>query len=257
MTPRKSTTPSPLRRLMAIAVFAVASAGSNVSADLTFAVATPINGTTPLGTLNAAFVDNGAGIVDLTMTSNLSNASEFISHWGFNYVSTFTDVSNLAVIFQSSTGTVRLADTVNTTLNNGTFHPPSVGKFDLVFAWTGSDHSFGPSSSITYELIYTGSQTFNSSTFDATSSGGSISGAPFYSAAKIQGIPRGGQSGELGNNTGPGGEETTQLVVPEPSTLAIAGLGGSASWPTDYAADWRSNSPLPSTLIGPIGATKR
>jgi len=199
---------------VAIAVFAVASAGANVKADLMFDVATPINGDIPQGTLQAAFADKGAGIVDLTMTSNLTGSSEFIGDWGFNFT---LNVSKLKVTLLSSTGTVSSKDTVATAFN-GTFNPPSVGNFNLV--WAANDHSFGPSSSITYQLTYSGSGTFNSSTFDATSTGST--GGPLYSAAKIQGIP-GADSGELGNNSGP--TLTTESVAPEPSTLAIAGLG--------------------------------
>jgi hypothetical protein len=208
------------------AVLIVTGLTRSASADIVYDVSTPINGTTPVGTLTAEFDDKSSGVVDLTMTFNnhAGSTGEFISDWGFNVKSTFTDFAHLAISTVSKT-IGHYADTAvaGPSDDSQTFNPTSIGKFDVLFKWTGSDHTFIPGGKVVYEFKYTGTQTFDASTFDAVSSGGSVAHAPFYTAAKIAGIPPGGNSGELGNYTGP---HTPLKPVPEPSTLALAGLGG-------------------------------
>jgi hypothetical protein len=204
-----------------VVVLAMAGTPARVLADdLIFNDVTPVNGSTPSGTLSAEVKDVSAGVVDVTLTSNLTSGSgQFIADWGLNYQTTFTDYSNLSISFVTSTGGASKADTV-TSGSPSAFDPTSIGNFNLIFAWTGSDHTFGPGSSVTYKLTYSGSQTFNADTFIAQSMGGSNSNAPFYSAAKVAGISGGGPgSGELANLNGP------MSVTPEPSTLLIGGFG--------------------------------
>jgi hypothetical protein len=216
-----------LRRLSSLVVGAVVfvltqgGAPARILADdLTFDVATFVGtGTTPSGTLTAEVKDISSGVVDVTLTSNLtSGTSQFISDWGFNYVSTFTDYTNLSIGFVSSTGGVSKADSIDSGAGSD-FNPTSIGKFNLIFHWSGSDHTFGPGGSVTYQFTYTGTQTFNADTFIAQSTGGSDSQAPFYSAAKVQGIGTSKGSGELANINGP------MSTTPEPSTLLIGGFG--------------------------------
>jgi len=208
------------RGLAVVAVLVAAFSGRSASADIIYNVSTPINGTTPSGTLQASFVDKSAGVVELKMTSNLSATGEFVMDWGFNVVPTFTDFAHLA-ISKVSTTNATFANTAvaGPTDDANTFNPSSIGKFDVLFDWKGSNHGFGPGGVVVYDFKYTGSQTFDTATFVAQSTGGSVPLAPFYTAAKIAGIPSGGQSGELGNVHGP------LAPTPEPSSLALGFLG--------------------------------
>jgi hypothetical protein len=97
--------------------------------------------------------------------------------------------------------------------DNGAFNPPSAGSFDVVFAWTGSDHSFQHGATVTYKLQYTGTGTLNAASFNFPTTDGDLA----YTLAKIQGF---GNSGELGQNT-PG-------TVPEPNSLVLGGIAGVA-----------------------------
>jgi hypothetical protein len=150
------------------------------------------------------------------MTSNLKAGSgEFVSDWGFNLKTSFTDFSKIS-FSPVSDANASFADTTSAGAAL-TFNPASIGKFNIFFDWTGSNHAFGPGGVVVYDLIYTGAQTFNASLFNATSDNGAGS---YFTAAKIQGIPPSGQSGELGNTTGP-----TVTAVPEPGTTVLAFTG--------------------------------
>jgi hypothetical protein len=163
--------------------------------------------------LKAVITDVASDEVTIKMdASNLSAIGpQFISNWGFNIDPTLAFTSaNLTVVGSPVlTGGVSAADAVTIGNDNGAFNPPSAGKFDVVFQWTGSDHSFQHGATVTYTLKYTGTGTLDAASFNFPTTGGDKA----YTLTKIQGF---GGSGELGRNT-PG-------AVPEPNSLVLAAV---------------------------------
>ncbi len=189
------------------------------AADSVFDLNSFINGDLPLGTVSAVFHQNVSGTITLSLESHLTSASEFISGIGFNVNPSFTDFANLT-IGGCVAGTGSCADTI-TKATDSSFNPTSIGKFDIVFDWAGSNHGFGGSDIVQYTLSYSGSQSslFNENLFNAVSTPGPSGKGPYYAAVKIQGIPPDG-SGELADTNGPG-----TSAVPEPASLALIGSG--------------------------------
>jgi hypothetical protein len=108
------------------------------------------------------------------------------------------------------TGGVSAADNIAISKNSSTFNPPSAGNFDVVFQWSGSDHSFKHGATVTYTLQYTGSGTLDAASFNFATTNGDQA----YSLAKIQGF---NGSGELGL-------KTLTASVPEPSSVVLVGI---------------------------------
>jgi hypothetical protein len=185
---------------------------------LTFNLNTTLSGdTVPNGsTLSAVITDIGTDEVSIKMdASNLSAIGpQFISNWGFNIDPTLSFTSsNLTVVGSPVlTGGVSAADNITIGNDNSAFNPPSAGSFDVVFQWTGNDHTFQHGATVTYTLKYTGSGTFDAASFNFATTDGDKA----YTLTKVQGFGN-GLSGELGQNI-PGS------FVPEPSSFVLAGI---------------------------------
>jgi hypothetical protein len=184
--------------------------------SLTFNFNTTLSGDPiPNGSsLKAVITDVAADEVTIKMdASNLSAVGpQFISNWGFNInpALAFTSANLTVVGSPVLTGGVTAANTVTISKNNGAFNPPSAGSFDVVFQWTGSNHSFKHGATVAYTLKYTGVGTLDAASFNFPTTNGDKA----YTLTKIQGF---GGSGELGQNT-PGSS------VPEPNSVALAGI---------------------------------
>ena len=212
-----------LAALMGMSVHA--SAGT-----LTFQLNTTLSGTLVpnLSTLQAVITDvalNEVSIkMDATNLSSFNSNEQFISNWGFNIDPSLAFTSTNLIVQGSPvlTGGVSVgpADLPIIGDDNGGFNPSSAGNFDIVFVWSGSNHSFVHGTTVTYDLKYIGSGTLNAASFNFPTTNGDLA----YSLTKIQGY---GFSGELGTDT-PGTSGPTPDNVPEISpasaTSALACL---------------------------------
>ena len=192
---------------------------ANADLSLTLDSSTTINGThtLPANTLVAKIQDISTNVVQIPLSSNLQSGSgQFISAWGFNLASTFTDYAHLAFSQVSKTN-ASFADTTSATSAGTNLTGNSVGSFKVFLDWTGSNHGFGPGGVVTYKLTYTGSSTFGTSLFNTVNSKG------FYDGVKVQGFSSGAGSTDFGNTTGP-----SVLSTPEPGAIAL-GLSGLTS----------------------------
>jgi hypothetical protein len=172
-------------------------------------------GTAPTGTppwLTAAFNDNGTSTVTLTLTAtNLTGgeSGEFVSEWCLN-LDPALDPTKLTFNLLSKSGTFD-NPTIATGVNS--FKPDGDGKYDIQFSFaTNDNHRFTGGETISYTITSSeAGLSANSLNVLSFPSGGH---GPYLMASHVQNAPNGGSGwvAPLGN-------------VPEPSTLALLGIG--------------------------------
>ena len=203
--------------LAAIFVPAVASA-----AAVTFVLDQGINGALPGGTLSATFEDTGAGQVTLTMTNNLAQG-EFDVYWMFN----LNPYPNpLAVSFVSG----QEADAYIVGPSNGS-QSIKAGLFDFGFEFqtSGGSNRFTTGETSVYTFTGIGLDALDFVDY-STDSGEGGSSFGWISAARIQGIATAPGSGSIGgdlcleDDDCDGITDDDENPVPEPGSLALAGL---------------------------------
>jgi hypothetical protein len=186
------------------------------AATITIELTTEFSGAdSPEGTLTATFEDIGAGLVELTMTSNLIN-SEFVSEWSFN-LDPALDATALTVGYSSGV----MAQDVD--LGTDAFKADGVGGFyDILFQFFTAPPSarFGAGDTSVYTLSLAG---LTANSFNQPS----VGGLNYASAAHVQGIGTNGQgSGWIGGVPDEGDNEPELPEVPEPTSFALLGFGG-------------------------------
>jgi hypothetical protein len=184
-----------------------------------------INGTAPSGTspyLTAAFSSVSAGTVTLTLTNNTAASPEqFVDTWLFALDPTL-DSNTVTFTYEAGQSTGPAA-TVSKGVdqfgnNSGVtgYGNNSSGLFDfkLAFPKAGNVNRFGGQETVVYTLTGSG---ITASSFKFTGAPNYNANGPYYSAAHVQGIPMisGTTSGAIGANA----------VVPEPSSIALVGVG--------------------------------
>ncbi len=174
-------------------------------ANYTLILDTVFNGSTPSSTppwLTATFADTAANEVTLTLTVSLDVASEFIDDVVFNV--------NPSILPSSLTIT-QLSGTLNNGIANTTQNAQnlpgggSLGQgFDIGISWPTSNAAdrFDGTESAVFKITGTSLSTAD---FNFANASGLLI------AAHVQGIP-GGLSGAI-------------TVVPEPSSIAMSGIG--------------------------------
>jgi hypothetical protein len=182
------------------------------------------SGTAPTGTLSAVFTDVAGG-VDLTITSNLGTggAGENLDpgkalYLNFEKGSPTQAVDLAALNFQliSNTNFSQQA-TVMTGINS--FKPDGDGNFDILFTYSKGTKAFLNGESQTYFITGNG---VTSADFDFKSEIAPGVGSQWTGAVHIQNTPNGGSGSAFVGDTSPG----SPPGVPEPSTMALAALGG-------------------------------
>lgn len=178
-----------------------------------FSGATP---TEPSSWIGALFEDKGT-FVQLTITSMLTNPSEFFSEVYFN-LNPNLDPTKLSIT-QLSGNLPAAKNGIQTALNG--FKAGGDGYYDILFQYdtcnsTKCDRLQGSDQSV-FEITYSGNGSFSASSFDFLSVEGGGQGTEHF-AAHIQGIPL----PEGGTTSGWIGDLPT---VPEPGTLLLLGSG--------------------------------
>lgn len=162
--------------------------------------------------------DNGK--VTLTLDAFNLSGSEYVGEWYLNFgpnTGTILDPTGLTFSLVSKTGS--FADPTSIELGTNSYKADGDGKFDIKFSFaTNAADRFEDDEKIVYEVAYSGGSIFANSFAE-------LSALPFnngiwYSAAHVQSI--GSNSGWIGGDQI---ETKDEPVVPEPSALAIWGLG--------------------------------
>lgn len=202
----------------ALSAFAVGASAATLTIDLDFEFS---GGADPAGTppwLRATFSDVAGGGVELTLTSLLQGPTEFIADWDFN-LDPALDPTALDFAFQS--GGTFTQPTITTGVN--AFQADGDGKFDIEFLFSsaGDDGDSGRFGVGDFGVwLITGIDGLDVFDFDFNSVEGGGNGT-YTSAAHVQGIATAPGSGWIGN------EDTVEppFEIPEPTTLALLGLG--------------------------------
>jgi hypothetical protein len=130
-----------------------------------------------------------------------------------------SELADLGFTYQSSTGGFTDQSTVLTGSNS--FKADGDGSYDILFTYTTTNKPFQGSVSQTY-LITDSAGTIHSSDFDFLSQPPTGGNGPFYAAIHVQNTP----SGSAWVSGTPGGTGDLPGIAPEPSTMALAALGG-------------------------------
>ena len=206
------------RRLSAPAIsfvcaFAILSTESP-AAVLTFEANTEFSGATaPSGTapwLTATFDDNNTiGSVRMTLWANNLTDTEFVSLMYFNLDPV---LDPMELFFSDMT---KVGNFANPTISLGVdlFKADGDGFFDILIAFAiggGKNNRFTDGDSVSFTI--TGIPTLTAESFNFMSAPGDSDIGPFPMAAHVQG-------------TGPYGEESGWVTVPEPMSLSLMGIG--------------------------------
>jgi len=213
-----------IKTLAATLLIMLANIPLNANAALIFNLGTQFsNGTFPAGSspwLKATFEQNGANNVRLTMENLLSDPDEFVSLWGFNLAPLLNPLNLSASLFSTTTNTNDITASTGVdgqNLDGG-------GRYDIWFNFDISppgDRFLG-GDTVVFDFTMTG---LVEADFDflASVQGGS---GPFKTAAHIQGIgPNAGLSTYVGTTTSGDGVVNPQVLVPEPTSLLLLGMG--------------------------------
>ena len=184
------------------------------AAVLTFEANTEFSGATaPSGTapwLTATFDDgHSSGSVTMTLLASNLASSEFVTGWYFNLDPV---LDPMELVFSDMT---KVGNFANPTISLGVdlFKADGDGFFDILIAFAiggGKNNRFTDGDSVSFTITGVPTLTAESFNFMSAPSGSSI--GPFPMAAHVQG-------------TGPYGEESGWVTVPEPMTLSMLGLG--------------------------------
>lgn len=182
---------------------------------------TGINGTFPdkvnnaLPALKATFTDAGADTVTLKLDATNLTSGEYIHNWLFNFNGDATTLTFTPDSTPPQDG-VQLSDPQ--ALSGG--NPVKAGLFNIEmdFNTANSGDRFNGGETLTVTITGTGitAADFNYASIDKPSPNGSTGG--WLSAADIRGIGTAGGSGSIGT--------MNVAVVPEPSTVVLAAMGG-------------------------------
>ena len=195
-----------------LAVFSCAASGAVITFDLSFAYN---GGVPPVGTapwLSAIFDDGGtAGSVTMTLADINLSGGEFVFSWLFNLDPALDPTDLIFSVPPTKTG--KFDDPV-ISLGIDAFQADGDGMFDIELAFAnydGPNARFGRNDAVAYSI--TGIPTLTASSFNFVSE---LDGG--------QGVyPTAAQVG----NTGPTGEESVWVAVPEPATLSLLVIGAS------------------------------
>ncbi|HDZ19894.1 hypothetical protein LCGC14_0204670 [marine sediment metagenome] len=203
-------------RALALVIVLALTAGLQASVvsyplSIEFSGATPPAGAAPW--LTAIFDDGGSpGSVDLTLTATNLVGSEFVNLWLFNLDPALNPT--LLVFSAPSKSGSFTSPTISRSVD--AFKADGDGWFDIKFDFAsggGDAARFGPGEDVSYTITGIGSLTAGSFDFLSKPGGGH---GPFPTAAHVQGI------GEDNANSG-------WITVPEPTSLALLGVGAIAS----------------------------
>ncbi|OGA00965.1 MAG: hypothetical protein A3I00_07975 [Betaproteobacteria bacterium RIFCSPLOWO2_02_FULL_64_12] len=203
---------------------------------LSFDLNTVFSGNEPSGAapwLSVSLTDAGSGHVTLTFTSHLTS-SQFVTEWDLNYDPA---LSPTFLSFSWVSGATASGPTTGVDCCKA----DGDGWYDIEFDFPTAGASRFMTGTSVWDITCTGTATecagFGASLFDFVSASGGGAGA-FHTAAHIQGIPNDSDplstcSGWIGNTSGTpssgdgpcGGGGGGGGSVPEPSTLALLGLG--------------------------------
>lgn len=170
--------------------------------------------------IDASFIDVTPGTVLLTITNVNLVAGEFIQGNGngasgglFFNLNPSDNATALDFTLVSSNG--NFGPIISTGVN--AFKADGDGDYDIQFDF--STQSFSTDSSLTYKI--TGISGLTAADFEYLSSPDGGQG-PFYAAAKVQGIPGGGNSTFLEPGNGP---QIIPVPEPSPSIILLTGFG--------------------------------
>lgn len=220
----KSLKASPSHRLGLVLLLIALLCPAAGEASILYQFNTPFSGDPdPAGTgpwIDATFVDVTPGTVLLTITNVNLTSGEFVQGNGngasgglFFNLNTNDNPTALDFTLVASNG--NFGPIISTGENS--FKADGDGYYDIQFDF--SSQSFSTDASITYKI--TGISGLTAADFEYLSapSGGL---GPFYAAAKVQGIPGGGNSTFLEPGNGP---QMISVPEPSPSIILLTGFG--------------------------------
>ena len=188
--------------LLAIVTFALPLSALQMTLDV------PFDGTVPSGFPTVTITQDGANQVLVSMSTFPLSGTEFVSEWSFNVnladptILTFGYVSGIAV---SSIGTGLDA-----------FKADGDGFYDIIFNYPTSNSGparFVADNTSVYRIMATG---LTVADFEVGSVGGNK--GSFYSATHVQ-------AKADGSSVWLGADEYTTVLIPEPVTMILLGLG--------------------------------
>jgi hypothetical protein len=194
---------------------------------LDFLPTNTFSGTAPAGTLGVTITDSkslatlNSNQVQLMITSSLASGENLDPGKALylNIVPALSgDLGNLTFLLTANTGFSQAAS-VNTKEDD--FKADGGGKYDILFTYLPSTKAFGTGQSQTYTVTDTTSgATLTASDFDtkSTTLGGN---GTWLAAIHVQNTPSGSSGSAFVSGTG--SVTDPHAVVPEPSTLLIAG----------------------------------
>ena len=200
---------------IALALMGLGLSAQSAKAAFTIDLGTTFTGADPSGTgpwVTAAFDQQNATTVRLTLTSNLNSPNEFISDLLFN----FNPNKNLSGLsFTKISGTPTRDPTIGKSLNGFQLNGPS-GDFDISFSFTTSNSGggakrFSQGDSFVYDISLIGGlleSDFDFGSYDCDFDFGPRSGA------HVQGIAYGAGSGKIS-------DEGNTITAPAPAGLIL------------------------------------